>query len=118
AEPPRRAGILAGCVMQVLFRRTNENTARLLAAAGYQVMTPAGQVCCGALHAHNGDLAAARKAARTNLRAFESADLDVIIVNAAGCGSLLKEYDRLLGDDERCAANARAFATKVRDLTE
>lgn len=109
-----RVGFVRGCVMNVMFGRTNENSIRLLNRAGYDVVTPRDQGCCGALHAHGGNLAAARAAARVNLDAFGHEPLDAIIINAAGCGSTLKEYSHLLGGDARAAA----FSTKVKDLSE
>ncbi|MFM8468953.1 MAG: (Fe-S)-binding protein [Limisphaerales bacterium] len=109
-----RVGFIRGCVMNVMFGRTNENTIRLLNLAGHDVVTPRDQGCCGALHAHGGNLAAAREAARANLAAFAREPLDAIIINAAGCGSTLKEYDHLLPDDSRAAA----FSAKVKDLSE
>lgn len=100
--------------MNVMFGRTNENTIRLLNLAGYDVVTPRDQGCCGALHAHGGNLAAAREAARVNLAAFAREPLDAIVINAAGCGSTLKEYGHLLANDPRAAA----FSAKVQDLSE
>ena len=113
-RPRGRVGFIRGCVMNVLFGRTNENTLWLLNLAGYDVVTPRDQGCCGALHAHGGNLAAARAAARANLDAFAREPLDAIIINAAGCGSTLKEYAHLLPDDPRAAA----FSAKVKDLSE
>jgi glycolate oxidase iron-sulfur subunit len=109
-----RVGFIRGCVMNVMFGRTNENSIRLLNRAGYDVITPRDQGCCGALHAHGGNLAVAREAARANLAAFAREPLDAIIINAAGCGSTLKEYGHLLADDPR----APAFSAKVKDLSE
>ena len=109
-----RVGFVRGCVMNVMFGRTNENSIHLLNRAGYDVVTPRDQGCCGALHAHGGNLAAARDAARVNLTAFGREPLDAIIINAAGCGSTLKEYGHLLAGD----AQATAFSTKVKDLSE
>lgn len=109
-----RVGFIRGCVMNVMFGTTNENSIRLLNLAGYDVVTPRDQGCCGALHAHGGNLAAAREAARANLAAFAREPLDAIIINAAGCGSTLKEYNHLLADDPRAAA----FSAKVKDLSE
>ncbi|MEQ2008572.1 MAG: (Fe-S)-binding protein, partial [Limisphaerales bacterium] len=109
-----RVGFIRGCVMNVMFGRTNENTIRLLNLAGYDVVTPRDQGCCGALHAHGGNLSAARAAARANLDAFAREPLDAIIINAAGCGSTLKEYSHLLPDDPRAAV----FSAKVKDLSE
>lgn len=113
-EQRGRVGFIRGCVMNVMFGNTNENSIHLLNRAGYDVVTPRDQGCCGALHAHGGNLAAAREAARANLDAFAREPLDGIIINAAGCGSTLKEYGHLLADDPRAAA----FSAKVKDLSE
>jgi glycolate oxidase iron-sulfur subunit len=108
-----RIGFIRGCVMNVMFGSTNENSIRLLNAAGYDVVTPQSQVCCGALYAHNGNMACARQCAETNIAAFAGKDCEAIIINAAGCGSSLKEYGHWLESD--AAAN---FSAKVKDLTE
>ncbi len=113
-----RVGLIDGCVMSVLFARTNANTIRLLNAAGFEVVIPKTQGCCGALHAHSGRLYEARTNARRNIDAFDTASLDAIVINAAGCGSTLKEYAHLLKDDPDYAAKAVEFNAKVRDLTE
>lgn len=120
ARGPRkgRVGFIRGCVMDVMFGPTNANTVRLLNAAGYEVVTPPSQGCCGALHAHNGNLAAARAAARVNIEAFAPLELDAIIINAAGCGSTLKEYGQLLAEDSNWAERAVKFSAKVKDITE
>lgn len=109
-----RVGFVRGCVMNVMFGSTNENSIRLLNRAGYDVVTPRDQGCCGALHAHGGNLAAAREAARVNLAAFGHEPLDAIVINAAGCGSTLKEYNHLLPGDPKAAE----FSAKVKDLSE
>jgi glycolate oxidase iron-sulfur subunit len=98
-----------------MFRRA---TARVLAANGREVIVPEGQGCCGALHVHGGDLNGGRALARRNIDAFEGLKVDAIIVNAAGCGAQLKEYDHLLHDDPVYAERARAFSAKVKDITE
>ena len=113
----RRVGFVAGCVAQVLFPHTNAATARVLARNGCTVITPAAQTCCGALYLHAGRRDEALACARRNLEAFP-ADLDAIIINAAGCGATLKEYGELLADDPAYAERARAFSVKVRDVTE
>lgn len=113
-----RVGFIRGCVMDVMFGPTNANSVKLLNAAGYDVVAPTTQGCCGALHAHNGNLAAARTAARVNIAAFEKLELDAIIINAAGCGSTLKEYGHLLADDSVWAERAVKFSAEVMDLTE
>ena len=113
-----RVGFVSGCVMSVLFGETNANSVRLLNRAGWKVVTPRAQVCCGALYAHGGNLACARDCARRNVEVFERHDLDAIIINAAGCGSTLKEYGQLLRDDPAWAERGRRFSAKVKDLTE
>ncbi len=113
-----RVGFVRGCVMDVMFGPTNANSVKLLNVVGYDVVVPPSQGCCGALHAHNGNLAAAREAARTNIASFEKQNLDAIIINAAGCGSTLKEYDQLLADDTAWVNRAKEFSAKVKDITE
>jgi glycolate oxidase iron-sulfur subunit len=117
-QAKRCVGFIRGCVMNVLFGDTNEASVQLLNAAGCDVVTPQAQGCCGALYAHGGNLDEARACARRNIEAFEKHDLDAIIINAAGCGSTLKEYGHLLADDPEWAARGRAFSAKVKDLTE
>ena len=103
--------LFRGCVMDTLFSHVHGAAARTLAANGYTVIDVPGQQCCGALHDHAGDVAAARALARANLGAFARADF--IAVDSAGCGALLKDYGHLLGSDA-----AAAFGAKVRDVTE
>lgn len=118
AQPAIRTALFAGCVVRELFAHTNEATLIVLEAHGCQVSYPSKQVCCGALHAHAGELSTARRLARTNIEIFEQANYDAIIVNAAGCGAMLKEYTELLADDERYRARAQAFSAKVKDISE
>jgi glycolate oxidase iron-sulfur subunit len=113
----QRVGLVAGCVAQVLFAETNRATARVLARNGCSVFTPARQTCCGALYLHAGARGEALECARRNIDAFPS-ELSAILVNAAGCGAILKEYGTLLADDPAYAARAQAFSAKVRDITE
>lgn len=113
-----RTGFISGCVMSVLFGKTNAASVRLLNRAGYEVVTPPQQGCCGALYAHSGQLELARACARHNIEVFERHDLASIVINAAGCGSTLKEYGQLLRDDPAWAERARQFSAKVKDLTE
>ena len=117
-ERRSRVGMISGCVTSVLFGRTNEATIRLLARAGCEVVVPRGQVCCGALYAHGGSLEKARQCARQNIDQFEKLDLDAVIINAAGCGSTLKEYGKLLHDDPKYAGRGAVFSAKVKDLSE
>ena len=118
SEPGKRVGFIRGCVMNVFFGDTNKASVQLLNQAGCDVITPSDQGCCGALHAHGGNLQEARACARRNIAAFEKHDLDAIVINAAGCGSTLKEYGHLLHDDPKWATRAQAFSSKVKDLTE
>jgi glycolate oxidase iron-sulfur subunit len=113
-----RVGFVSGCVMDVMFGPTHRNSVRLLNAAGFDVVTPAGQGCCGALYAHGGNLAEARELARRNIAVFAEAEVDQVVINAAGCGSTLKEYGHLLADDSEWAPGGHGFAAKVRDLSE
>jgi glycolate oxidase iron-sulfur subunit len=113
-----RVGFIRGCVMNILFGRTNEASIELLNDAGYEVVTPGAQVCCGALYAHGGHMEEARDCARRNIAVFEHENLDAIIINAAGCGSTLKEYGHLLHDDPEWAQRAKVFSARVKDLTE
>jgi glycolate oxidase iron-sulfur subunit len=115
---PMRVAMLTGCVQQSLFARVNDATARVLKVHECEVVAVPGQVCCGALDAHAGRLDRARELARANIAAFEAAGVDAVIVNAAGCGAMLKEYGEQLHHDEAWAARAKSFAKKVRDVSE
>ena len=118
-EPKRgRVGFIRGCVASVLFGDTNAASVALLNRAGYDVLTPPTQGCCGALYAHSGSLSRARACARHNIAVFEPYALDAIITNAAGCGSTLKEYGHLLAGDPAWAERAARFSAKVKDLSE
>ncbi|NUR07070.1 MAG: 4Fe-4S dicluster domain-containing protein [Nocardioidaceae bacterium] len=120
AQGPRRAvvGLLTGCVQGAFFPGVNAATARVLAAEGCDVVTPAGQGCCGALSVHNGREQEGQAFARGIVDTFERAGVDHVVVNAAGCGSTMKEYADLLADDPAYAERARVFASKVRDVAE
>jgi glycolate oxidase iron-sulfur subunit len=113
-----RVAFFAGCVANVTFAELNAATIRVLAANDCDVVVPDRQLCCGALAAHAGVRDVARQLARENLRAFLLDDVDAIVTNAAGCGSTLKEYDRLFTPDESEYGQASAFAKKTRDVTE
>jgi glycolate dehydrogenase iron-sulfur subunit len=113
-----RVALLAGCVQRLSFGHVNTATVRVLAAEGCRVDVPARQGCCGALPLHAGDVDRARALARHNIEVFEAADVDRIVVNAAGCGSAMKEYGQLFAGDPVWAARATALAGKVRDVSE
>jgi glycolate oxidase iron-sulfur subunit len=114
----RRVGMLSGCVQRVFFSEVNAATARVLAADGCEVVAPASQGCCGALSLHAGREAEAQAFARDAIAAFEAAGVDEVVVNAAGCGSAMKDYGHLLRDDPDWADRAKAFSARVRDLSE
>ncbi len=110
--------LLEGCVMSGLFAHVNSATEQALEVNGHRVCTTSGQRCCGALHAHAGDLEGARALARQNIAAFERADAELVVVNAAGCGAMLKQYGHLLHDDVAWAARAERLAARTRDISE
>jgi glycolate oxidase iron-sulfur subunit len=117
----RRAvvGMLTGCVQSVFFPRVNAATARVLAAEGCDVIIPREQGCCGALSMHSGREAEAKAFARRTIATFEQAGVDAVVVNSAGCGSAMKEYERLLrGSDGGWAERAAEMSGKVQDLAE
>lgn len=113
-----RVGLIKGCVMPVLFGGTHQATIRILNQMGYDVVVPDGQVCCGALYAHSGQLDKARDVARRNIEVFDRAHCDTILINAAGCGSTLKEYGHLLEEDSELTPKTVEFVSKVKDFSE
>ncbi len=120
ARGQRRAvvGMLTGCVQQVLFPQVNAATVRVLAADGCDVIVPPGQGCCGALSLHGGRRSEAAGFARKAIETFEQAGVDAVIVNAAGCGSAMKEYGHLFPGDPGWTQRAAALSAKVRDFSE
>jgi glycolate oxidase iron-sulfur subunit len=118
AAPRRRVGMLSGCVQQVFFQHVNQATARVLAAEGCEVIIPQAQECCGALMLHSGLDEQASALARRMIAMFEKARVDTIVINAAGCGSTMKEYGHLLRDDPEWAARAAEFSAKCKDISE
>src|SRR5581483_2005386 len=113
-----RVAFLAGCIANISFARLNEATIRVLQRNGCDVVLPAGQGCCGALHVHAGERELARQLARRNIDAVLDGEFDAIITNAAGCGSTLKEYHELLEEDAEYAEKAARFARLTKDVTE
>jgi glycolate oxidase iron-sulfur subunit len=113
-----RAGLLLGCVQREFFPQVNAATVRVLAAEGCEVVAPEAQPCCGALMVHAGEEEGALALARRTIDVFERANVEVIVANAAGCGSNVKDYGHLLRDDPNYADRAKAFAAKCRDITE
>ena len=117
-EKRRRVGLLLGCVQQAFFSHVNAATVRVLAAEGCEVVAPPGQSCCGALFVHAGEEACAQESARKTIDAFEDADVQTVVINAAGCGSTVKEYGHLLRDDPNYAERAKRFSAECRDVSE
>lgn len=113
-----RAAVLHGCVMRGLFAQTNRATERVLVVNDYSVVAAPGEGCCGALHAHAGDMGSARELARRNIEAFERSEADFIAVNASGCGAMMKEYGHLLHDDPAWRERGERVAARVRDVSE
>ena len=113
AEP---VSMFTGCVGEGLFSRVNRATERVLKANNLKVMKPSEQVCCGALHAHAGDLEGARQLARKNIAAFDSDT--PIITNAGGCGAMLTTYGHLFANDKELAIAAGSFSARVRDVSQ
>ncbi|NJN66849.1 MAG: (Fe-S)-binding protein [Chloroflexaceae bacterium] len=110
--------LLSGCIMSTAFAHVHEATVRVLQRNGCDIIIPPDQQCCGALHLHSGDLEGGRSLARRNIAAFEGLGVDAILVNAAGCGSTLKEYGDLLHGDLSWHQRARHFSNRVKDVHE
>ncbi|MGH2856921.1 MAG: (Fe-S)-binding protein [Solirubrobacteraceae bacterium] len=108
-----RVGLLLGCVQRVFYSDVHRATVRVLSAEGFDVVAPAAPDCCGALELHSGAEPGAMRRARETIAAFTAANVDHVVVNAAGCGSAMKEYGELLDSDE-----ARAFSARVKDVCE
>lgn len=118
AAPRDNTMLFTGCVGAGLFSRVNHATRRVLEANGFAVETPPQQGCCGALHAHAGDLEGARTLARRNIEAFSSPNQSPIITNAGGCGAMLASYGHLLTADVVFGDRASQFSARVRDVSQ
>jgi glycolate oxidase iron-sulfur subunit len=115
---PKRVALITGCVQSVAFAEVHAATIHALQVNGCEVVLPPGQECCGALHAHSGDLSRSMELARINIDALEGADADYIVVNAAGCSHHMKDYAHALKDDPDYAERAQELVAKTRDITE
>jgi glycolate oxidase iron-sulfur subunit len=113
-----RVALLTGCAQDLIFSDTNRDTAEALARNGCEVITPPEQLCCGSLHAHNGEWELAQHLARKQIDRFPPEDFDAIITNAGGCGSHLKHYRSLLAEDSAYRERARLWDRKVKDIHE
>lgn len=117
-ETIARVGMFRGCIMDTMFTQTNINTVKLLTEAGFEVVIPTTQNCCGALHAHSGEQDMAKDLARKNIKSFQTAEVDYIVSNSGGCGALLVEYDHLLRDEPQWVEDSTWFASKVIDVSQ
>jgi glycolate oxidase iron-sulfur subunit len=111
------AAFFAGCIMSTALAEIDRATWRVLQRAGYGSCNPARQGCCGALHAHSGDLERAKELAKRNIVAFERSE-GAIVVNSAGCGAMLKDYAHHFRHDPEWSSRAAEFSARVRDLSE
>jgi glycolate oxidase iron-sulfur subunit len=107
-----------GCIMDTAFAGINIDTLTVLKGYGCKIFTPGDQVCCGSLHAHNGEIKKAKELAIKNIEIFENEDYEFLVSNSAGCGAFMKEYGDLLKDDCNFSQRAQIFSSKVRDVTE
>lgn len=115
-ETKHEVALLTGCVMDVFFSDINQSTINVLTRNGNDVIIPTNQTCCGALHVHAGDREMGRKLAKQNIDAFENAEK--VIVNAAGCGCMMKEYTELFRDEPEWKKRAEEFEEKVVDISK
>ena len=113
-----RVAMLTGCAQDLIFSDINRDTVEVLARNGCEVFTPPNQLCCGSLHAHNGEWGMAQELARKQLEQFPPDQFDAIISNAGGCGSHLKHYHKLLADDPAYRDRAVLWDKKVKDIHE
>ncbi len=113
-----RVAVLTGCAQDLMFSDVNHDTVEVLAQNGCEVVAPPEQLCCGSLHAHNGEWELAQQLARKNIDQFPPQQFDAIITNAAGCGSHLKHYAKLLADDPVYETLAHLWDSKVKDIHE
>jgi glycolate oxidase iron-sulfur subunit len=116
--PKYRVGFLSGCIMNVAFSTINEDTIKVLLHHDCEIVIPKLQVCCGSLHAHNGDFNTTRELAKKNIDVFSKYHLDAIVMNSAGCGAMMKEYRHYLHDDTGYAHRAQMISKKVKDISE
>jgi len=116
-EQKKNVAFFSGCLMDTIFRETNDATTKLLQYAGCEIVVPETQGCCGALHGHSGEREQAKELAKRNIEAFEEAEVDYIITNAGGCGAFLVDYTYLLKDDLEWKERAKDFSRKIKDIT-
>ena len=117
-EPKYNVAFHVGCIMNVAFAEINLDTIEVLKKSGCKIFTPKNQNCCGALHAHNGELNIAKELAKYNIDLFDNLGYEYLISNSAGCGAFMKEYGDLLSDDIEYTEKAQKFSSKVKDISE
>ncbi|MCM3767751.1 (Fe-S)-binding protein [Neobacillus niacini] len=108
----------AGCVMDAMFRKINQLSVKLLSEAGCDVILIENQTCCGALHAHSGEIEESKRLAKSNIAAFEKEEIDFIVNNAGGCGAMMAEYDHLLADEPLWVERAKRFSENTKDISQ
>lgn len=113
-----RVAMLTGCAQDLIFSDVNRDTVEVLSRHGCEVITPPEQLCCGSLHAHNGEWELAQRLARKQIDQFPPENFDAIITNAAGCGSHLKHYAKLLADDSAYHRRGELWDAKIKDIHE
>ncbi len=117
-EPRGRVAFLTGCIMNVAMTDIHRDALDVLLENGFEVLIPKAQVCCGSLHAHNGDFTTARMLARKNIEVFTALPVDAIVVDSAGCSAFMKEYGKLFADDPALSAKAGEVSAKTREISE
>ncbi|USK77305.1 (Fe-S)-binding protein [Peribacillus frigoritolerans] len=117
-NPKYKVAFFTGCIMDAMFHHINQLSIKLLSEAGCDVVVVSKQTCCGALHAHSGEMDEARNLAKQNILAFEKVEADFVVNNAGGCGAMLYEYGHLLSDDSEWADRSRAFSAKSIDISQ
>ena len=117
-EKRHTVAVLSGCVMSTVFGATNQSTVKVLRHNGCEVLVPKAQSCCGALLLHNGDKLNALSLARHTIDVFGKLELDALIINAAGCGAMMKEYGELFKDDPAYRDKAERLTEKMKDVAE
>ena len=117
-EKRHTVAVLSGCVMSTVFGATNQSTVKVLRHNGCEVLVPKAQSCCGALLLHNGDKRTALALAKHNIDVFGKLELDALIINAAGCGAMMKEYGELFKDDPAYREKAERLTQKMKDVAE
>ena len=115
-ETKNKVAFMTGCVMDVMFTEANQATINVLTKNGNDVTIPEKQGCCGALHFHTGEREKGKELAKKNIVAFEEAG--TVVINSAGCGCMLKEYEEIFKDDPDWAGRAKAFSHKVQDISK